>query len=63
MEQNPKLAKLLVKRLMKKHGVDAGVQLSEEEKQELQEVIESMKVQVEDFLNKVQESQTKSDTE
>ncbi|SFE81477.1 hypothetical protein [Alteribacillus iranensis] len=57
MEQNPKLAELLVKRLLKKHGIEkSNVKLSDEEKSELKEVIDSIKGQVEEFLDNMNES-------
>ena len=57
MEQNPKLAELLVKRLFKKHGIEkSNVKLSDAEKSELKEVIDSIKGQVEEFLDNMNES-------
>lgn len=60
MQQNPKLTKLLVKRLLKKHGVDqVEVTLTEEERKELREVIEDIQGKVEQFLQEFQTDQNK----
>ncbi|RSL34881.1 hypothetical protein D7Z54_03335 [Salibacterium salarium] len=51
MQQNPKLTQMLVKRLLKKHGIDhSKIELSDEEKDELKEVVSSMQDSVEQFL-------------
>ncbi|SDH92707.1 hypothetical protein SAMN05192534_11554 [Alteribacillus persepolensis] len=53
MKQNPKLTQLLVRRLLKKHGVDLkSIDLTEEEKEQLREVIEEIEESVHDFLEK-----------
>lgn len=60
MQQNPKLTKLLVKRMLKKHGVDqVEVTLTEEERKELREVIEDIQGKVEQFLQEFQTDQNK----
>lgn len=64
MQQNPKLTQLLVKRLLKKHGVDkVDVTLTEEERNELREVIEEIKGKVDQFLQeyKVEEDEKKEE--
>ncbi|RSL33055.1 hypothetical protein D7Z54_12140 [Salibacterium salarium] len=51
MQQNPKLTQMLVKRLLKKHGLDhSTLELSDEEKKELREVVSEMQQSVEQYL-------------
>ncbi|MFB4165260.1 hypothetical protein ACE1TI_15975 [Alteribacillus sp. JSM 102045] len=53
MQQNPKLTQMLVRRLLKKHGIDyKSIDLSEEEKEQLREVIKEIEENVENFLEK-----------
>ncbi|MFD2705210.1 hypothetical protein [Salibacterium lacus] len=52
MQQNPKLTKMLVKRLMKKHGLEQSMtELTEEEKSELREVIQECQDRVDQFIS------------
>ncbi|WP_158737425.1 hypothetical protein [Alteribacillus sp. YIM 98480] len=53
MKQNPKLTQMLVRRLLKKHGIDyKSVDLSDEEKEQLREVIKEIEENVDNFLKK-----------
>ncbi|SDI16613.1 hypothetical protein [Alteribacillus bidgolensis] len=53
VKQNPKLKQMLVRRLLKKHGVDyKSMDLSKKEKEELREVIKEIEENVENFLQK-----------
>ncbi|MGY4689379.1 hypothetical protein [Salibacterium sp. K-3] len=55
MKQNPKLTKMLVKRLMKKHGLDRSLtELSDEEKSELREVIQELQDRVDQLMSSEQ---------